>query len=140
MVQGNASLTEIKAAPPYYDNALCYSFAEAHVVDAVIQNRIWHIVTGENSKVLHEPDSQPAKVQADYDLNLYCPLLRDLVQSQIACSQSENPSLCANGLPTHEDIMLPLVAADKRHTCQPLADGIHDMMVSQPVAVDLADP
>jgi hypothetical protein len=130
---GTGSLAELKAAQPYFDNALYYSGHDLDMLQGVIDARIWRVL---------DPKPMTPEMQAEYDLFAYCPLARDLLASRMLCGQAKIYGKCLSGFSENERIMHQLMDAHKRHECTALKKGLDldTLMVKTPVAVDLSMP
>lgn len=140
--RGDGGVAGFKAAQPAYENALYYSRSDLAFLQAIIEGRIWQVFDQGTRTLLTDPMSLSPEAQAEFDQVVLCPLLRDLVAAQMLCVQEGVSGPCLNGLPEDAQIVMPLMEASQRHTCPALANGLDlaTLLVSKPVAVDLAGP
>ncbi len=136
--QGSGDLAGLMAARPYYANALYYSNYDPANIAAGVNARLWQALDG--NKHEFETGTGPAQEQADMDLYVYCPLIRDLALAKLQCIQAGNTGECLGGLPDNERIMTIFLAANQRHPCPGLSMSYTNLTMAAPEEVDLSTP
>ena len=136
--QGRGDLAGLMAARPYYANALYYSNYDPANISVGVNARLWQALDG--SKHDYKTGPGPAQEQADMDLYVYCPLIRELVLAKLQCIEAGNTGECMGGLPDHERIMTIFLNANQRHACPGLSMNYTDLTMAAPEEVDLSAP
>jgi hypothetical protein len=140
IVQGLGSLEQLKAAQPYYDNAIYYSVSDDKILWDTISPRLDRAVSEEYGKLLSDQSGKPNAL-TDYELPVFCPLLRDISKSLMDCSAKDGSDGCGDEPANKPAIILPLAEMMKRRPqCLGANLSWKGSPVTAPVTVDLSEP